>query len=383
MLALTAVTASLLAFPGVAGAFAPTGNPIADQLLASMEADGNTKASIASATTTGDRTEINGLKSVTTLQDVTSTVRIEHLVLDGARLTDGRIEADAVDAAGIAISGGGGDVTAERIEATSLVVPAPKDAATGSLGGVFKIEGVEFVTPDLTVPVGDFAMSASDLFGGVATYTSLAWTGFTIEASLLPPDDQLRALLTALGYDRLALSAVASGRWDPATATIKTDTMRLTAEDVGTVTFDLTLGNATPAVVREMQAGSTGDTARYLKALESLTIVGGSLTFSNASIVERLLALQAKSAGTTPEVFAGQLAGSLPILLNGLGNPPLQAELAKAGGAFLGSPGAITLTVKPPTPIAVGAIIATTQSAPQTLPALLGATVTATPKPAP
>lgn len=364
------------AFSGSAHAFTPTGNAIADELFRGLEAEGST-VTAASVTGDTDTADIGGLEITSTEGDVTSRIRIERLLLDEARLVDGRIEARSVEAANIAISNPDGGITARRLGASSLVVDSGRAAITTGETGEITIEGMELAIGDLSLPLGTLTVSASDVVEGIAANSALTWTGLSIARDQVAPGP-LHALFAALGYDRLTLALTGSARWNPDAGTLDLGPITLAGDDVGLLTITLRFGNATRALVQRMQAETDPEKANGV--LLGLTVIGGTVTFENRSIVDRLLAMQAENAGITPDVFAAQLAASLPLLLNGLGDPPLQTELANAGGAFLTNPGSLTVNLAPPTPVALGAVVGTIPTAPQTLPALLGASVAATPK---
>jgi hypothetical protein len=116
------------------------------------------------------------------------------------------------------------------------------------------------------------------------------------------------------------------------------------------------------------QASSVAATAK----LESF-----SFRFDNAGIVEKLLDMQAKQSGLSKEDFVAQITGGLPFMLNFIGNEAFQKKVADAATAFLNDPKSITISAKPASAVGFTQIMGAGQSAPQTLPDLLGADIQA------
>ena len=92
----------------------------------------------------------------------------------------------------------------------------------------------------------------------------------------------------------------------------------------------------------------------------------------DGSIVDRAIAMEAKKKGQTPEKYREDLAGAMPLtLMLVLKNPGFQEKLAPALQAFIRTPGTMTLTAAPATPVPLTKIIAAAESDPRSLPTLL------------
>ena len=118
--------------------------------------------------------------------------------------------------------------------------------------------------------------------------------------------------------------------------------------------------------------------------LPALALVSAKLTFTDASIVGKGLDILAEKMKAPPDKFRAQFADALPFLLSMtvLTDPQLRAAVNKSGllaklapavKTFIAEPGSsITVTLTPPKPIAIPAITAAAENAPDTLAQLLG-----------
>ena len=87
--------------------------------------------------------------------------------------------------------------------------------------------------------------------------------------------------------------------------------------------------------------------------------------------------MQAKQSGMSKADFVTQITGALPFMLNFIGNEPFQKKVADAVTAFLKDPKSITISASPSAPVEFVKIMGAGQTAPQTLPDLLGADISA------
>jgi hypothetical protein len=118
--------------------------------------------------------------------------------------------------------------------------------------------------------------------------------------------------------------------------------------------------------------------------MPALSLVAAKLTFTDASIVGKGLDILAEKMKAAPDKFRAQFADAMPFLLSMtvLTDPQLRAAVNKSGlltrlapavKTFVAEPGSsITVTLKPPKPIAIPAITAAAENAPDTLAELLG-----------
>jgi len=109
--------------------------------------------------------------------------------------------------------------------------------------------------------------------------------------------------------------------------------------------------------------------------LSQLTVQSLKLHYSDDSLAGKILEAAAAKQGTTREQYAQQLAGALPFFLSMIQNPEFQNKVAAAVGQFLTDPKSLTISVQPERPISGAELFGLVQTAPQTLPDVLGASI--------
>lgn len=375
---LVATTALAAILP--AEAIEPTGNEIADAFLAGIEASGATALSTGAVSGDDDTTEIVALEATIKDGDEVSKLTIDRVVIDEADLVDGRIEAGSIVLNGVTIDSADGKFTAGKASATGVRIPSAKDIGSGpdaiAQGSVYdggRVEGIVIADKNgFTVPIESIEFDADDIVDGVARKGSIAANRIVVDVASMP-DEESKAELTKLGYERLTLSFSAAGAWDPESATATLDKLQLSAEDAGTLTVSARVGGLTEEVVEKLR--KTDDSEETTQLLQGLTVEELSIGFVDASLTNRLLSAQAKETGTTAETLADQLATALPAMLSMIKNPTFEKSVAVAAGTFLRSPGSISATAKPANPVPIAMIVGTVMMAPQTLPDVLNVEV--------
>jgi hypothetical protein len=230
-------------------------------------------------------------------------------------------------------------------------------------------------SPDFPrVALARFRADIGAYVGRIPTAISAALSGLDIPTRLLP-NRMASDLLIAFGYDRVAADTAMKLAWNESTGTATLSDFRFDMKDMGTLTGSAAVSGVTRQTLQ--QSGS------LLDALPGAMFTGGTFAFKDNSLVDRGLAYRAKAANADPEKLRKQLATAVPFMLGFLGNPDFQKQLGPVLKAFLLSPGTITAKLAPPSPVAIPTISETVRTAPETLPKVLGVTVTGEPGAAP
>ncbi|WP_306252717.1 hypothetical protein [Parvularcula sp. IMCC14364] len=143
----------------------------------------------------------------------------------------------------------------------------------------------------------------------------------------------------------------------------------------GFANFDISF-NASEAVLETLHASATeGEGA----AFQNVAIDGMTIRIEDEKLLDVIFAVAASQMGQDPQ----QLRASAPLMINMGGqqfaqmNPAFPAYLAAISN-WIGTGGAIEIAVAPEAPVALSTLAATGESAPQTLPDVLGLSVTHT-----
>ncbi len=171
----------------------------------------------------------------------------------------------------------------------------------------------------------------------------------------------------SLGYEEIILDANWDGARDPDTQVATIKTLAITLRGGGSLTLSGAIGNVPAARPKEAQES--------MMVLSQLTVQSLKLRYTDDSLAGKILEAAAAKQGTTRELYAQQLAAALPFFLSMIQNPAFQNKVAAAVGQFLTDPKSLTISVQPDRPISGAELFGLVQTAPQTLPDILGASV--------
>jgi hypothetical protein len=248
-----------------------------------------------------------------------------------------------------------GQFTLTGLTATKLL-HAPIDSSTDSLiaaagnGGV-RLDGLDFAQVSVTSPSGipiTIASFSEAVSGTAPVQSTLSLRGLSIPARA---DADLAQLLGDVGVDPLVLDLDAAGSFDPATGDTVIKNMVETARGLGTLSLSAQFSNWPYGAV---------PTGGALAALSRIGIGPFTVTFTNDTLVQRLITAQAKQ---TPEDVTNQMKLAASFVAAGL--VPAQPDAGEQVAAFLADPKTLTVTAAPAAPIQLGLFTGATLEAAQ------------------
>lgn len=246
---------------------------------------------------------------------------------------------DALSAA-LAAHDAGGDV-----DYSSLVPPI----------GFVEIGGIDVGLTDLpAMKLDQFRVDLGNYSGHLPTAISGTLAGLQMPAALIP-DERTQKLLAQFGYDRVSLAGGGKMTWG-GDGTISVRDFSAGMKDVGSFSGSFDLTGLTPA-----DAEHLGDPSG---AIDRLSLAGGTFSFTDDSIVGRVLTAQATQAKIDPAKFREQFAKGLPFMLMFLNNRDLQAQLTPVLQSVIRTGGTITANAKPASPVTFRQLIDTVKTAP-------------------
>lgn len=204
-----------------------------------------------------------------------------------------------------------------------------------------ELNGVEVKTP-----VGDFVLdvltaTAGDYLGTLATRGDVAFTKAAFPVSVIS-DPTVQDELKAMGYEEISISGGLSYSWDYEKGLARIDDLTTVVFDMGRLSMD--------AVVSGVPLSLLDDFSTIESRLQEVALVGASLRFGNASIVERTFEAQAKKLNQDPARFRDDFANALPLMLGFLDDKEIQTRFQDVLKAFFKDPKSLVLTVKPTAP---------------------------------
>lgn len=290
-----------------------------------------------------------------------STVTIGHMSLTG--YTDGALGRFTLGHVAIAESGKSAasldHVELNGLVATALLHAAPDASidtllATAQNGGV-KLSGLNLAGLQLSLPTGG-TVALKDLKDSVSygssVQTEMTMNGLSVPASATP---ELHELLQPLGIDPLVLSAAESGSYNSATGDSHIASSKIAAEGLGSLALSGDFTN----LPRDL--GANGD---VMAALGQTGIGAFNISFSNESLVQRIIAMLAKQSGKTPAEMTDGARAAASFFAAAL--VPDQADAGEQIANFLANPKTVTLTAAPAAPVPVSAFTSSNLRAAQT-----------------
>jgi hypothetical protein len=209
-------------------------------------------------------------------------------------------------------------------------------------------------------------LDLSNHVGSIPTLIGLDIAGLDVPASVID-DEAMRTMWQALGYDRILADCTVKLAWKEQDDSVVVDDFRFVVADVAAVSLSGVLGGLGREALEDLE--------KLPEALENLALVRGTLTVEDDSLMDRWIRLQAAAAGVEPADLREQIAQSLPDMIAGIGGESFQEQLLPVLQAFVMRYGSITATAAPVAPIPVAALAVLAETAPQSLPDLLGVTV--------
>lgn len=286
------------------------------------------------------------------------------------------VEGDTLSADSILAENITGTTDGDALAVASLELTAPvfTGTETGNRVDAVSVDGISVTKPGKTpVLIDNVALTFSDYANDVPQAIDLSVEGIVVDpAALADENDQVAKQLKAMGYDKLTLGFYGSGSLDDASGDLVVKEITIDGTDLGTLTLTGTFGGLTADVVKQLKQPNPPQ-----DAFGKITLKQASIYYGDASLAGRIIAEQAKQMGQEPAAFVGQITGALPLLLSSIGNQPFQDKLAQGVTTFLKDPQNLTISVEPAAPVALMEILATSQTAPQTLPDVLKADVMA------
>lgn len=223
--------------------------------------------------------------------------------------------------------------------------------------------------------------------------SSLSFEGSVtgIKADLTSVEDaNSKDAIDGLGLQTVKGDISVSGSWEPASGTINLEDYTFDFTDIGSLSLSFALSGYTMDLVKQFQ-----ETARTMQAdpnneqaqqaagiamfglMQQMSFKSAQISFEDDGITKRGLDYAGKQQGSDAEQMAQMVKGMLPILLAQAKLGALQNEVSEAVNAFIDDPKNITVTAEPEKEVPFPMIMGAAMGAPESVPALLGVSVTA------
>jgi hypothetical protein len=232
--------------------------------------------------------------------------------------------------------------------------PSAEAISAAALEGMPAIDYIELTGLNVDSPstfgnvsLDSFAITSGDYLKMLPRRYDVTMTRLRVPASIFQ-DEMVNSELSAMGYEQLAISLASTSTWNSDKGDAYLEDVTLKIEDMGTLSGNLRLGN--------LPASILDDLSILEQKISAATVVSGSLTFSNQSIVERTFEAQAKKLNQPAEEFRKNFANALPLMLGFLDDKTIQDRFMTALRAFFNDPKSLVVSIKPEPPLPLAAL---------------------------
>lgn len=383
-----AFTALLLALPANA-ALAQDANAVADRLKAVL-AEQNLLVNWSGVEQSGSQIVLKGV--TVGLSNAPASNPIGDVTLDNVTEEDGGFDIGTVTFPGFSTNENGMSFDMAGATLSGLRVPAA--GATDPTAAFLMYDEAKLAS--ISVKQGDkevfgltdlhFEMTPPEN-GSAMEFTGAA-EKFTVDLSAVP-DPQSKAVIDALGYQKLNGFLEMAGSWQPTDGALSLSQYDLTVEDAGTLGMTFDIGGYTSAFIKSLQemqkkmaaapAGQdqSAQGLAMLGLMQQLTLTGVSMRFDDDSLTGRLLDFYAKQQNVSAADLKNQVKAIVPFMTAQLNNPELSSQVVNAVNAFIDDPKNIEIAAEPSAPIPFSQLAAAGMSNPMELTKTLGLRVTA------
>lgn len=301
---------------------------------------------------------------------------IETVSFEDINVTEKETTVTAKDLAitGVSIPG---EVVAGTLESLMMYESASSGPVTVSANGkeVFSMSGMEANMTRMDDDAGlEFNATMSDL---KADLTSVE-------------DPKAKETLDKLALHSLEGKVSMSGSWELATGKLTLDEYAFDFKDIGRLNLSLAFSGYTLDFLKSMQetlkAAESNPNKEEANAamgmsmmglVQQLTFNNASISFEDASITKKLLDYAGGEQGVKGDQMAQSLKGLVPLMIAQLNMPDLQNQISAAVNTYLDDPKSIRISAEPKEPVPFPMIMGAAMGAPQTIPQVLGVSVTA------
>ncbi|WLR93845.1 hypothetical protein [Shinella zoogloeoides] len=284
-------------------------------------------------------------------------------------------------------------VTAQDLAITGVVIPGK--VVPGTLESLLMYESAT-AGPVSVSAKGKEVFSMSGMEANITRMDDDA--GLEFDATM----SDLKADLTSVEdpkaketLDKLALHSLEgkvsmSGSWELASGKMTVDEYAFDFKDIGRLNVTLAFSGYTLDFLKSLQEALKTAEANPNKEeanaamgmsmmglVQQLTFNNASISFEDASITKKLLDYAGGEQGVTGDQMAQSLKGLVPIMIAQLNMPDLQNQISAAVNTYLDDPKSLKISAEPKEPVPFPMIMGAAMGAPQTIPQVLGVTVTA------
>ncbi len=372
-------------------AFALDGADLLAKLNATYATSG---VSISSSNVTADGSNVTLEGAQMTATGSEAPIKLGTITMEGVEEDgDGGYTVETVSFEDINVTEAETTVTAKDLSISGVSIPGK--VVPGTLESLLMYESATAGPVSVTAK-GKEVFSMSGMEANVTRMDDDAGLEFDatmsdLKADLTSVEDpKTKEALDKIGLHTLDGKVSMSGSWELASGKLAVDEYAFDFKDVGRLNLSLAFSGYTLDFLKNMQdalktaeANPNKEEANaamgmaMMGLVQQLTFDKASISFEDASITKKLLDYAGSEQGVTGDQMAQSLKGLVPIMIAQLNMPDLQNQISAAVNTYLDDPKSLTISAEPKEPVPFPMIMGAAMGAPQTIPQVLGVTVTA------
>ncbi len=285
------------------------------------------------------------------------------------------------------------EIKASDIYVSGIAIPA--DATTGTVDALLFYDEAHSGPVSVTID-GKPAFSLEESTATMSISDDKTSIGFELDASGFKADlSEIKDPGTKDAIDKLKLQALSgdmtmNGSWEVASGTVDVEEYAVDLDDVGRLNMSFGFSGYTLAFIKSMQEAAKAQAANpnkqqadqaaslaMLGLMQQLSFIDAKISFEDDSITKRAIDYAASRQGMTGDQLAQTIKGMAPLMMASLNVPDLQNMVSAAINTYVDNPKNFTMTAAPEKPVPFPMIMGAAMGAPNTLPKMLGVTVTA------
>ncbi|MDS7596718.1 hypothetical protein [Agrobacterium tumefaciens] len=344
-------------------------------------------------------TVVNG--STITLGDVTFAVATDPskkipvgtITLEGVEEDNGGYTVETARFGNVDYNQDNVSIKASDIYMSGITIPA--DATTGTVDALLFYDEAHSGPVSLSVG-GKEAFSLTESTATMSLSDDKNTVGFDLNASGFKADlSEVEDPATKDAIEKLSLQSISgemtvSGSWEVKSGTVDIEEYALDLDNVGRLNMSLGFSGYTLEFIKSMQEAVKAQTENpnkeqaeqaanlaMLGLMQQLSFINAEISFEDASITKRAIDYAATQQGMSGDQLAQTIKGMTPLMLASLNVPELQNMVTAAVNAYVDNPKNLTITAEPENPVPFPMIMGAAMGAPNTLPKMLGVSVTA------
>ena len=356
-------------------------------------AAGSATISAESVEVTGSDVLLKGAK-FTTLGENQSSVKLGDLTLKNVSEEDGgAYSIERIDFPPVNFTEEKSSVTVDDLYLAGVWVPASTEG--NDLSSMMLYEEAHS-GPVKVVVDGKEVFSMAEASGSLDVADDEESMSFEadisgIKADLASVEDaKSKEAIEALNLKTIDGEVTMKGSWELATGTIKVEEYAFDFANVGMLNFAFSVSGYTMDLVKQLQ-----ETARTMQSqpqneqaqqaaglamlglMQQMSFNNAKIRFEDDGITSRGLEYAGKQQGTSGADMAQMVKAMVPIMLGQANLGAFANEVSAAVNTYIDDPNSLTISATPEKPVPFPMIMGAAMGAPDTLPKVLGAKVTA------